>query len=233
MLLYSSLLIKSTLRFVSKLTKSQYYIRKYVGILAIQPKREFQFQNNYISRPQFEIPIENAIKDNLCGVHILWSPPKIGKTLTVIHISEKLRKSGDIGGILNVTGDSVAVNYQECLFYWLTSRLGVPTNHFGYLSEIVPLNMNKPLLLIIDQFDYLMAHPFCEEFLTSLAEDSLKTKLYTVLVVITSEVHYDNILSWNRGQKIRTCISKSNISQLKWTRYEFESLLKNMVVEKK
>jgi hypothetical protein len=53
-----------------------------------------------------------------------------------------------------------------------------------------------------------MTHPTCEQFVTSLAEDSTKTKLYTVFIIVTSDIHFTNILKWNQGQKIRGCISE-------------------------
>jgi len=87
------------------------------------------------------------------------------------------------------------------------------------------------VLLFIDQFDKLMAHPRCEAFTTSLAEDSVMRKVYTVMIVVTSEAHYNEILNWNGRQKIRSFFQIPDIVEMKWTKEDFKCLLEKTTTE--
>jgi hypothetical protein len=52
-----------------------------------------------------------------------------------------------------------------------------------------------------------MANQSCNEFLTSLAEDSVLRKTFSVTILLTSDSHYKEILDWNGRQKIRSIFS--------------------------
>jgi hypothetical protein len=126
----------------------------------------------------------------------------------VQHVLAQTQREGKIGGVLEVTGEGTPFAHKS-LFPWLKSRLGVPETYPAFfLGELISRDeKDKPVVIVFDQFDHLMAHDNCSSFVTSMAENSVKEKSYTVLLVLTQRTLYQNILNWNGGQKIRPCLS--------------------------
>lgn len=162
-------------------------------------------RESYDSRNFWEDGIETALlRDITCGVHVVWGEQKSVTTSSVLSVVKRLQFNNKFSGVLIVSGNEAATDARKSLFSWLKARFDLPPDGRSvFLSELI--DSGDKVLLVLDKFDYLMTHPNCKSFLTSLAEDSVKTKRFTVLAVVTKEAFYKEILTWNDGQKIRRC----------------------------
>lgn len=195
-------------------------------------KREFrkpieQFKlvrsDSYVNRKEFECGIQDAVLDDNCGVYVLWAPANFGKSCTARKVTLQLQNDDILTGAIGITCNETWKE-NESLQKWLYSRLSLPEEEYPKpLSDYI--DSHQRILLIIDQFDKLMAHPRCEAFITSLAEDSVMRKTFTVMIMVTSDSHYNEILNWNGRQKIRPLFSISDITKMKWNEKEFLELL--------
>jgi len=122
---------------------------------------------------------------------VLWAPPNFGKSSTVRRVALKLQEEKRITGVLSIACNE-SWKEHESLQKWLYSHFPLPEQEYPRpLGEFI--DRPQRVLLLIDQFDKLMAHPRCELFVTSLAEASVMRKVYTILVLVTSEAHYKEI----------------------------------------
>lgn len=92
---------------------------------------------------------------------------------------------------------------------WFRLSAGLPTD--GKLSDMLPPRKEEfsksqtvppPTSFVIDQFDHLMADSRTKNLLISLAEQSMRTKQFNMLICVTSWKNAEEILSWNGGEKI-------------------------------
>jgi hypothetical protein len=162
-------------------------------------RRPIKQSDNYIPHPIFEQGIEDAILNDNCGVYVLWG--NFDKNSTLRHVALKLQEKYIISGVLGITCNDTWKEY-ESLQEWLYSNLPIHKQKYPKpLGQYI--DSPQRVLLFIDQFDKLMAHPKCKLFTESLAEDSCMTKVYTVVILVTNKTYYNEILSWNFYSKIR------------------------------
>lgn len=126
----------------------------------------------------------------ISGVFVVFGKTK---RYTILNAAKELYKENKIERILFMTGQK-EVNPFHCL----KESIGVSTsNQNKFLSSILPDN-KKRFVLFIDKFDNIMN----ESFLTSLAEDCVKTKKYTVIACLEDYKNYSKVCKWNNGSKI-------------------------------
>ena len=145
------------------------------------------------------------------GVYVLWNHPDVKQVCAVTTVSQRLQQERRIGGTLFVTGSPNVISYSST-FFWLKEQFDISKDESsGFLSDLLPnytSNESQRVLFVIDQFDHLLSHPTTKSFLVSLAEDSVRTKRFNVIVCVTSATAYQNIIKWNGGAKINACARK-------------------------
>lgn len=156
--------------------------------------------NSYIERKEFENGIQESILDDNCGVHVLWAPANFEKDIAVGKVSLNLQMNNIIDGVIYIKCDGSDKDF-ESLQRWLCLKLRIPNNQ--PLGDFI--DRYQRILLIINNFDMLMNHDRYESFVTSLAEDSVFRKTYSVIILVDSDIYFKKILNYNHVQKVRPC----------------------------
>ncbi len=184
---------------LSKLSKSNMIARMIINNKLTQPIQKTYNTPNI----KLEEDIKCSMMNVIGGVYVIQGTKNID---TVLYVSEQLRQKNKISGVLLVTGENI--NHYQSPFIYLKEELSISNDESSrFMSELVPIN-SKRCILVIDKFDYLLDHVATKSFLVSLAEDSVLTKLYNVIVCIDSVDGYNDMLTWNNGGKINKCVYK-------------------------
>ena len=181
----------------------------------------------YTENRNFVEAVQKSILDPLCGIKVLWTPSGYGKSTYVRAVCSELQKQKKITGVIVL--DAEGVKPSPTLTAWLASKIGAPKAHltswFNHISDLLPDRFDeKPVLIVIDQFDHLHYANKVQSFVVSMAENSVLTKKYVVLLVVSNPDFASQILSWNGGEKIHS-VDKDVLS-FKWKEEHFEELWK-------
>lgn len=187
-----------------------------------KPVELFQLHptNSYVAHEKFLGDIRENIFDELKGVKVVWAPPGYGKSTYLKRVCADLQRDELIYGAKIMS--HFRKHKDMPLIETLAIGIGFPPDiapRFHTLSEIMHDKTDLPIVIVFDQFDHLMAQELdhAKSFVVSLAEDSLQSKKYTVLLNVTEPKFAREILNWNGGQKIS--LFQDNVERLeeyKW-----------------
>jgi len=182
-------------------------------------------ENKYIHNNNLEGAIKMGLKSQNCGVHVLCAPYGIGKTTSVRRIANELRTNEDLSGVIIEPLDD-SVRNSDSLMDWLKLRWNIDSSKVKNtkLSGLID-EQDKPMAIILDQFDYAMGMKNIEESISSMAEDSVFGKHYTVLLCVKEPIFSKEIVSWNGGAKIQSI--SHNMPLFKWNSEMVSNLHEN------
>lgn len=104
------------------------------------------------------------------------------------------------------------------LIFWILER---------FINQIIP----NRTILVLDHIHHLMNHPKMKSFIVRVAENSVFTKTYNVIILASSMSTLGTITSWNSSIKIRKATTKNS----KWKGDEWRVLankLQSNITEK-
>ena len=115
-----------------------------------------------------------------------------------------LRTNNYLSGVIIEQLDDSVLNYNS-LMDWLKVRWNIDSNKVknAKLSNLIN-EQDKPVAIILDQFDYATDMKHIENCITSMAEDSSLYKHYTVFLCVNEPTFNKEIVSWNGGAKINS-----------------------------
>lgn len=138
-----------------------------------------------------------------CGVYVIYHPNRAVARSIYLDALKNLRIEKKITGSLiayaNVTKDADLMSID--LLGWLKSNFISPAEKSTKISNL--LGQNDRIALVIDNIDIFRNHPRIESFIVGMAEESVLTKKFTVLLNISTPKFYNRILTWNGGCKIK------------------------------
>lgn len=145
--------------------------------------------------------IHRSLSNPLCGVHILYHPSTILLRSIYLDCLNNLRNEMRITGALIATSrNSEIMNYTN-LTKWFKNQINISeAEKSGHISDL--LEPGDRVAIVIDGIDNAENHPGVESFICGLAEDSLRTKRYTVLLCMNNTKFYKHALTFNGGAKI-------------------------------
>ena len=202
-------------------------ILRALGTAIISPVAWFMFNtapirsarlNNLLQRPidVFQLPkdaplvlqtslakhIETSISSNGGGVKIIWAPSGAGKTTTVRRVLKNLQAANKIRGAIVIKPPDSYVIPSTWFRSSLRDMFGNLLNSNERLSEVLPKFDGRPFVFVLDQIDNAPMDEDMRVFMKTLAEDSVLTKTYAVLVLCSDAFNAKTMWEWNAQEKI-------------------------------
>jgi Cdc6-like AAA superfamily ATPase len=157
-------------------------------------------------------------RTNVCGVSIVTGITDPSK---VVWLAKQLYYERHVNKVSYVNCGNYVIGDSRSLLNWLRKELRIPQtldlgSYFSkkhILKTIFRLfdTQNRPVLLIIDNFDKLIVNNNYKLFVTSLAENSSLSKSYLVLIMIDDCNVAKDILRLNNGQKILSLFDRKEL----------------------
>jgi len=167
-------------------------------------------ENKYIPNNKLENSIKTSLQSPTCGVYVLYAPYATGKTTSVRRIADELRTSQELSGVIIESLDNTVL-LSNSLLNWLKIRWNISNKVKNTkLSDLI-YKQNKPVAIILDNFEDAMGLKNIEDCVTILAEDSDLTKHYTVLLCVNNPSFGKEIVSWNGGAKIQSISNNTHL----------------------
>lgn len=183
--------------------------------------------------------LEIGIREPPYGVRVVGLPGGAGKTTHTRIVCERLRKAGEISGVCAVVGGAIARASSGPALQLAISEYVVGPSIKTLLKDTsmdmdmisdyltsVAKDGERPIVLVIDQFDHIMRnneHNSVYSLVTGLAEDSVQTMKYVVVIGVSDPSHAATILRWNGGSKIHGL--GHNSSTYKWGEDSIRTLM--------
>lgn len=181
-----------------------------------------------VENKPFTTDIEKGILDPNCGVKVLWAPEGSGKTTHVRLITNKLIQNNKLEGAIIIK----ATETDFTPLAWFSSSikdLFYPVPIVLDASSINDLleNINSPqgilspkrILIVIDQLENIRRTDKLNRLIKSLAEESVLSKKFTVLVITKDPAYARGLLELNGRTKIRP-ICKDDLQKYKWNEHQ-------------
>ena len=192
------------------------------------PQLQLNPMSSYCEQDFMLEDIRRSLLNPQCGIHILCAPSGCGKTTTALRALENLRAEGKIlGGVRVSWRDILETNRNLTLLARLKSSLEISplesSTNLNALLPPAPLDVHRPVVLLIDQFDHARCDDDMKSFLISLAEESVLTKRYTVLLCTGSLAKSRSIHDWNGKTKLHQV--NYLISRYRWSDADIKTLV--------
>lgn len=161
------------------------------GLLIRYHSTRLPINNTIVPNPELEQKIRSHVIGRLMGVRVF--PAEVQDSLQ--RVLGELQASSTVSALLQVPIDSGHKGLIEACFPYL--HFGGEAHFSHYLSETA-----APVIIYFPNLDQLQVHDELSDFIVSLAEDSLRTKRYVVVVSVTDPEFLDEVLRWNGREKI-------------------------------
>ncbi len=207
-----SLLPDSSLKFLSSLST-----RANVGIISIKKLqvdelalwRSNMFTNKFItgfSNTREYHSIVHRLQSHPIGVNILWH-----KTFS---ISSSIEKSAIHKAIIfnnDNTKRNISIIHIDGNRQWYSTRplINQIFPYFYFARSCTPLSTllshidssTDNVIFYFDRIDQMFHHPQFHGIIYDLAHDSVLTKKYQVFISVADERIYNEMITWNNGEK--------------------------------
>lgn len=214
-------LIRSAILSMVKAARtSEWYAATQVRARLKQPVEPFILtpRDSYVPNAKLEHCIyKSATRGFGGGIDVLVAPAGVGKTYATEQVLNKLQTNSEIDGCCIVPMNELNGSAPRVR---VLKELGVPEEYISkspdtHFSEIIPENLSRTVI-VMDQFDHLESYDLLRSFVTSVAEDSTRTKKYRVLLLVTNVNFAKTILGYNSMEKIRPASGAFNPAEFKW-----------------
>lgn len=185
-------------KFIEKASQTNIYLHYHIQSQLYTPVEPPRFVPN----EKLCNALRKAILDHTGGVRVLYAPPKTGKTSAIRHTILEFQQSKQRGAV--IIDDWVpGYNEEKGFLLMLKQRLGASqANQWTSINDIFK-PLQKKTILVLDQFDQVYNNtPKLESLIVGLAEQSVLSKKFVVILSVREQIIYETILSWNEGQKI-------------------------------
>lgn len=150
-----------------------------------------------------ENKIFHSLSNSLCGVHVFYHPSRFSARSIYLESLNNLMESEKINGALIATVRKNELVRFSNPWYWFKAQFVSENESSSNLSNL--LRDDDRVAVVIDGLEEgvdVYDPKLLESFVVSLAENSVLTKRYTVLLCLNTEKFYRETIMWNGGAKI-------------------------------
>lgn len=136
------------------------------------------------------------------GALVYWLPQGGGKTTSLYHVADSVKKMGRRGVIIPAK-DKIPDN--QSIQDWVLQQMGVKSSQpgtYGISGMLKKLKLPTPVFIVIDRFDDFHFHPSVKEFVTNTAADSYETETFVLILAIRDLTWAAEVVGWNGREKM-------------------------------
>lgn len=181
----------------------------------------------YSINERFSNGVRDKITSKIGGVHVICGPPGCGKTTRIRQEIIEAKRKNQIEGALMLCGsaDDVELSSDGSLLEWI--REGAKLKNMSFSETLNSYKFDRPIVVVIDQFDHLYGFKDTKRTLVSLAENSTLLKKFTVILAMNDVQFAKEVVSWNGREKI------THFKPQKWTKQELRPVFDYLFSQRK
>jgi hypothetical protein len=156
-----------------------------------------QLQKSYVPNSKLEHTVKRHLLYPDAGVHVLYLP-KNEQSNPVRNAIRCLQRENKISGALELCPTYFVKDHHNSFCGWFNNQFQIQVPQMD-VNKLFPI-LNRPVTLFFDEFETIKNSEW-QRMLVGLAEDSVLTKKFNVLVVTSDKKMYDEMLKLNGGKK--------------------------------
>lgn len=189
-----------------------------------KPLKRYRLLHPLVPDTEFEKAIDDCMDISAAGVFVLWAPQQSGKTKYLEKCAERRMKTDGQHVVVVSTYNNVDPERPDDILSNLHIAGGVQK-----IGESI--NEDQHVVFVLDAFDEAMTHfrrDALHSWVVALAQQSLHSRNFTVVLAVANVVHAETILGWNNNEKIQLCGETNNASEIldfRWNASQSEKFL--------